>query len=138
MKIYRALSVLGIFGILLFLTLRPGLEGDTQALVDGSFHGLSCMKVGQWIHCPEEVGPFTIFQYLPSWFLEIFGAGKSLVIHVLAYLSMVTGLVSFLVMFHTLNRKSRALAWTGILLLGSGFWLRYLNLSSGEMLASFF
>jgi hypothetical protein len=137
-SIYRILSVLAAFGVIAFLTLRPGLEGDTQALVDGAFNGFQCMTQGQWIHCPREVGPFTVFQYIPSFILEFFGASKSVVMHVLVYLSMGTGLFCIWETFKLLRARNVTVAWFGLLVISSGYWLRYLNLSSGEMLASFF
>jgi hypothetical protein len=138
LKIYQALAFLTAFGVLLFLTLRPGLEGDSQALVEGSVKGLECMQRGQWIRCPEVVGPFAVFQYLPCWILEVFGASKELVIHSLAYLSMVTGVFGGWTMFKTLQKRGASLAWFGMLLMSGGYWMRYLNMSFGEMIASFF
>jgi hypothetical protein len=119
-----------------FLLFRPGTEQDTQQLVAGSSKALQCIRNGQWGHCPE-ADRFTIFQYIPCWIVELLGASEGFTIHILAYLSMCAAVLSFREMYMGLKGRSLAVAWSGVLVLGTGFWLRYANLSSNEMLASF-
>jgi hypothetical protein len=135
-SIYRTLSLLVCVAVFAFLLIRPGMEGDSQMLVDGSYKGLQCLRDGVWSHCPN-VGQFTVFQYLPSWAMEVFGAQKGFVIHVLAYLSLLSGLLCFREMYFGLSSRGRAVQWTGLLILVGSYWMRYLNLSFAELLASF-
>jgi len=134
--VYLALTAIALISIGCFLFFRPGMEGDTQALVNHSLRAIQCVRDGKWGQCPE-AGPFTVLQYIPAWILELLGASKGVVLHFLAYLSMLTGVLSFFEIYRTLKSRGEALAWSGVLLLMTGFWIRYINLSSNEMLASF-
>jgi hypothetical protein len=134
--LYAALSVFALIAISCFLFFRPGMEGDTQALANHSLKALECVRAGKWGNCPE-AGPFTILQYIPAWIIELLGGSKGVVLHFLAYLSMLTGVLSFFEIYRTLKARDESLAWVGVLLLMTGFWIRYINLSSNEMLSSF-
>lgn len=133
---YKIFSAILALAVVIFLAVRLGFEGDTQALIDHAYGAIDCWKSGVFPGCgSSRAGPFVIFQYIPSWFFIALGGGRELILRVLCFLSIAGFLGSLAVMYRGL--KDRSVAYTGILILLSGFNLRYVNLSFGEMAASF-
>ena len=136
-KYYWKGVVVFCLGLSIFLLKRPGFEGDTLSLLEYVFAAKKCILQGQYVACPE-VGAFPLFQFLPSLILALLGASVGLIVRVLAYGSFACFVLSFWIVFKALKKKSEALAWLGVLILSSGYYLRYSNLSFGEMGSAFF
>lgn len=135
-RVYWSLAAI-LFGALLYFMLnRPGLQGDTVFLVDNVRHGLACLKEGQLVGCIA-AGGFPLHQFAPALILTALGMTPGQVIHSLAYLSFFSFIGISWMMFRELGRHGLAIQWAGLIVLLSGYLLKYANLSFGEMWGAF-
>ena len=136
-KFYLLLALLTCVSLLVFMLNRPGLEGDSLILIRNAYDIPGCFVQAKWTNCLE-AGQYPLFQMMPSLIWRYVGASQSFAAHFLAYMSFVGWAWMLWMTYGVLKKKNIAVARLGVLVLLSGYELRYINSSFGEMLGAVF
>lgn len=134
-KTYLAAAFATGIALLVFMLNRPGMEGDTFELVKNAYAIPGCLAAHRWMGCTEG-GQYPLFQVAPSFLFALLGFSQGFTVHFLAYLSAVMFALSLWLSYRLISRKDERVARLAVLVLCSGYSLRYLNSSFGEMLAA--
>ncbi len=130
---------LGIFvlGLSAHLIARIGFEGDTWAMLGQADAALACARRGQWTGC-HEAWHFPLLQILPSIAMRLAGIENGgTILRWLAHLSFASYWLILAATWRILSRdRGPTVALLGVLVLLSGYNMRYANLSFGEMLGA--
>ena len=128
-----AAGVLAVLGF--WLLARPSFEGDSQVLIQNAFDLRACLLEGRLSGCAEG-GQFPLFQVIPAFILSLAGFGIGAVAHFLAYLSFGCSVSWYFIFKAGLKNRAPALLPAALLVLTSGFGLRYIDSTFGEPLAA--
>ena len=138
MKVYRVFITLLLAGLSAHLIARVGFEGDTWHLVGQADAVLACARQGQWAACPEGMH-FPLIQIVPTIAMRLAGVtDKGTIVRWLAHLSFLSFCLIVCLSWKILRPNSREVAGFAVFALLSGYWIRYSNLSFGEMTGALF